>query len=295
MTMRSRERADLLDAALSYLAQLPNDQPYTKALKIAGFWGRLILDVARHWASSETSASERRAFVRAAFAALDAFLSHGSSLILFLNEKGIYKLKPAEVALLQEKRLDVDSNGDVVVRNSFVPFSNKLRFLLNLGGRLSIPDYHVDVGDAGWQSLRTAITKRDQLTHPKELAHLEVQEEDLRQFKQGLEWLSTQLLLTLLLNCFAPVCRKMNEKYPLESATSDDLKKYLVELGPTKSQDEACDLRELQDVQALGGFASKAFILMTSRDVSRELLKILRGKNPEEKVRQVGSFLRTAI
>lgn len=293
--MKTRERADLLDLAFSCVAQLPNDHSLSMGLKIAGLWGRLTLDVVRHWSSAETSGSERRAFVRAAFAALDAFLSQSSRLLIFLDKKELYKLKPEELSLLQEKRVEVDSKGDAITRDHFTPFSNKLRFVLNLAGRFSIPTYRVDVGDSGWQALRAAINTRDQLTHPKEIEDLEVQDEDLRLLKTGLEWLATQILLTILLGCLAPICRKMHDLYPLESSKHDDLREVLAKIGPTKLQDDHRDLEELLAIQAQGGFASEAFIVATSKDACRGLLQLIREKNPGSKLRDAGSYLRQAM
>lgn len=293
--MRATERAELLDAIFSSFVALPNDRLANKFVKTAAFWGRLTIDVTRHWASAETSSSERRAFVRAAFAALDAFLSQGSNFLLFLHERGWYGLTAAQVALLQEKRPEVDAQGEIIFRDSFVPFPKKLRLLLNLAGQYSFACYKVDVGDSGWQSLRAAIEKRDRLTHPKKLEHLEVRDEDVQDLKHGLKWLFSQLVLTALLNCFTPMFRRMHQQYPLESATNADLRQYLLQMVPTQPHVQPNDLRELQQIKQLGGFASEAYILTVVKECTEALCKKLRSSHPDDKFRQFGTFMRKAI
>ena len=285
--------ADFIETALGWISAIPGSAGQAKASRTAVFWARLLLDVFRHWAVSDSSASERRAFVRSAFAAQDALISAATSLALFLHDKEIYRLTTDEVTILQEKRADVDARGVVVSRSQFLPFASKLKFLLTLAGRYALPDFKVDLSDSGWQCLQSAIEKRDQLTHPKSSEHLDVDEEDLRQLKSGLEWLGKQLILTICLTIISIIGRHLDKRFPLKDASDDDLLTCLSAImqdGAPPAVNELTLLKELRDI---GGFASPSLIFTVSAGYRDVLFRKFISTDIGENARRLGLLLRS--
>jgi len=289
------EFADLLDAHFCHMASRePGDRVWRELVEFLHFWARLVIDIVRHWNSAESSESEMRAFYRATFAALDAFLSFAANLYLFLNESGFIHLSPLEVLVLQEKKIHLDSVGEPTTVDNFLPFSHKLRYLLNLAARRSIPGFKVDVSDSGWQSLRDAISKRHRLMHPKQFEDLLIDREDVQHLKNGLGWLYKQCLFVLFLNGFCGVVRKIDDDCPIATSTDEELLCYL-NIDSSDFDEASSEIMELRKFAARGTPGLDEFCVIESSRVSEHALNLLQEGNFDQHVRECGALLRKKI
>ena len=147
-------------------------------------------DIGACWAAlqHEDSQTNRRNFVRAAFAFVEGFLSIMKYGALAEHEAGRCKLTRGEVALILEEGYEVTEDGTVRTRPVFVPAKANVRFAFEVFSRAhgvtACPDY----SDQGWQSFQQALQVRNRITHPKASGDLNISDGDLAVVEEAHLW-----------------------------------------------------------------------------------------------------------
>lgn len=89
---------------------------------------------------------------------------------------------------IQEKSYAIGERGDLVEQIRFVPITTMVRLVTKIAAEVS-SGFAVDFSHVGWANLKTAITVRNRLTHPKSLADLSINQNELDTAKSGFFWL----------------------------------------------------------------------------------------------------------
>jgi hypothetical protein len=136
----------------------------------------------------QDSQVHRRAYVRAAFAAVEA-ISYGiRQYLLRVYEAGYVKFEWAEVAALAEVSPDVKANGSVGTRKFWPPQREALRMTFALTEKAFQRSLGLDFASPEWTTLEKAFAVRDRLVHPKKPSDYEISDPELSDIRFGMMW-----------------------------------------------------------------------------------------------------------
>ena len=137
---------------------------------------------------SEEQETNRRSYVRAVFAIIEAIVEQHKRLILELGEKEIVTLPKGAREALSEYIYIVKDNGDISPQFRYLQLQRKLRAVYKVAEEVFGDPLDIDFGDQGWESLQKAIQIRDSLTHPKSKNDCDVQNPFLEIVETAENW-----------------------------------------------------------------------------------------------------------
>lgn len=137
---------------------------------------------------SEKEETNRRFYIRAVFALIEAIVEQHKKLILELAEKGIVSLPKGAYEALSEFIYIVNDNGKISPQFKYLQLQRKLRAVYKIAGNAFGEPLKIDFGGQGWQSFKSAIQIRDRLTHPKSKKDCYVENEFLETVESGENW-----------------------------------------------------------------------------------------------------------
>lgn len=137
---------------------------------------------------SEEQEGNRRFYVRAIFALIEAIVEQHKRLLLDLTARQVTSLAPGVAEALSEKSFVVKDNGDVSQRDQFLQLERKLRAVYRASATCFQKELSVNFGDGGWESFRAALDIRDRITHPKSFEECHVEGDDLETIDRGHAW-----------------------------------------------------------------------------------------------------------
>lgn len=136
------------------------------------------------------SQSTMRDVVRTAFAAIEGtvwiFRQH-----VVDAARSTYGLQPAEEAALAEKTFGVSDKGRISEQTRYIPMTHVIRLTARIGNRLA-PSASIDFSGADWDNLRSALSIRNRITHPKSADDLRLTESDVEYCMAALTWLADE-------------------------------------------------------------------------------------------------------
>jgi hypothetical protein len=132
--------------------------------------------------------ANRRFYVRAVFALVEAVVEQHKQLLLDLADRGAVVLPACVRQALSEQTPLVKDNGTVTYREQYLQLERKLRAVYHAAGEALRQPLAVNFGDAGWQSFRAALDVRDRITHPKTYEDCHVDGDALETVNRGHEW-----------------------------------------------------------------------------------------------------------
>jgi hypothetical protein len=150
----------------------------------------------------------RRFYVRAVFALVEAVVEQHKRLLLDLAERGLIPLEPGVQMLLSERVPTAKENGKVTYRNQYLNLETKLRSVYRAAGDAFTEQLKVDFSDGGWVSFQDALDVRNRVTHPKTFNDCHVDGDSLAKVNRGHEWFKG------LNNEFVRMARKHRESHP---------------------------------------------------------------------------------
>jgi hypothetical protein len=152
-------------------------------------------------AKSSLSGDQREArnFVRSVFASLEGLIYRVKQVAHSANGHFGIELTLGETLMLLEEAYSVQSNGSVSQTGARIPFLSNVRLAFLSLAKVTNITYALPTGEAGWQRLRTAVSVRDRLTHPKRAADLQVSHAEREAVKEGHNYFTTQLIKCLVL------------------------------------------------------------------------------------------------
>jgi hypothetical protein len=140
-----------------------------------------------------TSSRDRRTFVRAFFASVEAMLWTLRRLSLSRHYAGKYSFSLRELVLLRDEAYDLNDKGQPKTRRSRTVFETTVLFVL----RSFAQAYDVQFDEPTSKQLtdfRSMVRVRDRLTHPKRLQDFDVADSELDQLRAAHQWFWTVTL-----------------------------------------------------------------------------------------------------
>lgn len=93
----------------------------------------------------------------------------------------------SDLAVLNEKKVVLDTQGKVEVKDDFQKFEPSLRFTLNIFAKVfgsSLPNY----GDSNFVKLKKLSKRRNDITHPKSLEELIISDQEVKESVSMFTW-----------------------------------------------------------------------------------------------------------
>ena len=130
----------------------------------------------------------RRLIVRGLFAVIETYLNVTKEIIKvkFVVESST-SLTWEELAILHGKGVRLDEKGRVSAIDEFYKFESNLRFTLNLFAVAFIAE-QPEYGAADFQKLKSLIKRRNEITHPKSIAHIVVSDDEVKDMFSAFSW-----------------------------------------------------------------------------------------------------------
>ena len=146
-------------------------------------------------AISDSEEGNRRFYVRAVFALVEAVVEQHKRLLLDLAERGTITLDPVvQNRLLEKKR--------------YLRFEEKLRLVYETAADVFGQPITIPIAGRGWEAFLKALETRHLITHPKTFNECHVDEEDIGLVDSGHTWFRD------LQNDFVRIARHHRGQHP---------------------------------------------------------------------------------
>lgn len=139
-------------------------------------------------AVGDREAGNRRFYVRAIFALIEAVVEQHKRLLLDLANRQMTTLESGVRMALSERIYVVRDSGAVTEKEQYLQLQRKLRAVYRAAETAFGQQLTVTFGDQGWASFQSAVAVRDRITHPKTFQDCGVDEADLDTVDRGHEW-----------------------------------------------------------------------------------------------------------
>jgi hypothetical protein len=113
---------------------------------------------------SDQEEANRRFYVRAVFALVEAVVEQHKRLLLDLAERDSITLADCIRSVLSERVYAIKDNGAVVSREQYLQLQRKLRGVYRAAGAAFGQNLDVSFGGEGWVSFQSAIEVRDRIS-----------------------------------------------------------------------------------------------------------------------------------
>ncbi len=122
----------------------------------------------------------RRLILRNIFSVIETYLSVTKQLVKhkLVIDKNTDEISWSDLAILNEKKVVLDMQGTIQVKDDFQKFEPSLRFTLNTFATVfgaNLPDY----GDSNFGKLKNLLKRRNDITHPKSLEKLIISNQEV--------------------------------------------------------------------------------------------------------------------
>jgi hypothetical protein len=138
--------------------------------------------------TTEEEAGNRRFYVRATFALIEAVVEQHGRLLLDLHKHGAITLSSGVPEALSGRVYSIDNNGVITAREQYAQLRRKLRAVYRAADEAFGQRLNVRYDDQGWQSFKHALDVRNQITHPKSYNDCTVHEGALDFVDRGHTW-----------------------------------------------------------------------------------------------------------
>jgi hypothetical protein len=156
---------------------------------------------------SDEEKANRRFYVRAVFALVEAFVEQHRRLLVHLGEFGKITLPENRLNKLREIKKILDENGAVVGEEAnYMRAHEKIKEVYNAAAVGFDEQLTVTLGNERWPQFKDAMHIRHEITHPKNVNDCWIFEEDIQKVIAAHEWFKT------LQNDFVRIARLHREK-----------------------------------------------------------------------------------
>ncbi|MNP17925.1 hypothetical protein D3C76_1103770 [compost metagenome] len=137
--------------------------------------------------STEDNQYNRRAYIRSAFAAVEAltYVIKQKCLSETSIRRGLFN--EAEIALLKEETYGLNNKAEAITKNNYLPTADNFRFALSMYLRNS-STFKLDLSDGGWEFFNKALKIRHRIVHPKDPSDFLINDTDLETVHKGYSW-----------------------------------------------------------------------------------------------------------
>jgi|GEM_PF-2340013 len=131
----------------------------------------------------------RRLFLRNTFSIIETYIFVTKELIKnkLVIDKNSNQISWSDLTALNEKKVMLDDQGKVKVRDDFQKFEPSLRFTLNLFAKVfnsTAPNY----SDNNFQKLISLHKRRNDITHPKSVEELTITDQEVKDTISMFAW-----------------------------------------------------------------------------------------------------------
>lgn len=137
---------------------------------------------------SETQATNRRFYIRAVFALVEAFAEQHRRLLLDLVGENKITITPKALLALREIREIKMPDGSVVEREQYLQLFEKMKTVYKVAGDGFGERLKVTFGERGCERFREALALRNQVTHPKQVSDCLILEKNIQTVMAANEW-----------------------------------------------------------------------------------------------------------
>lgn len=132
----------------------------------------------------------RRHYVRSFFALVEAVTHNMRELVLARNEEGKFDLSEDEFFVLKAKRVELRDNGEIKGSTRYYRTKPNILFTLKVLARYAGRELEFrDLGkQAEWKTLERIYAIRNEITHPKTVNNLVLDDEQMQDVKQAGDW-----------------------------------------------------------------------------------------------------------
>lgn len=135
----------------------------------------------------------RRVFLRILYSHSEAMIFQLKQYLISQREFLPFKLTEQHRIILNDQKLEIDSNGSVKVKDLNPDHITNIKFTFKFLARYLTLDKSPNFSCKGWESYQTGLRKRHSLTHPKFIADFKISDEDLVNLMEAEEWLMKEL------------------------------------------------------------------------------------------------------
>jgi hypothetical protein len=135
--------------------------------------------------------ANRRFYIRAVFALVDAFVEQHRRLLLELCESNKVELKEKTRKKLQEIKEVFREDGTVEEQVQHLQIFDKIKEVYKDAGAAFGQPLNVTCGDTGWTTFKAAMKIRHRVTHPKIVRDCWIFELELKTVNDAYEWFKT--------------------------------------------------------------------------------------------------------
>jgi hypothetical protein len=132
--------------------------------------------------------ANRRFYIRAVFALVEAFVEQHRRLLLELCESNRIELKEKTRKRLQEIKEVFREDGTVEEQGQYLQIFDKIKEVYKAAGIGFEQPLKVTFGDQGWTTFRSAMEVRNRVTHPKNVHDCWIFEDALKTVNDANEW-----------------------------------------------------------------------------------------------------------
>jgi len=155
----------------------------------------LFYDTHAHLTRPEFEVDLPEVIARAASAGITRIITVGTDLTssvraIKLAEEYPRAFPPEEVLLLREQEPRLKENGEVSVRQRFVPIQTRIRFAFTAYAKAMRAAFTLGCSRTDWQDFKKLFTIRDRITHPRKQEELSILDEELDSIKRALDFVS---------------------------------------------------------------------------------------------------------
>lgn len=105
----------------------------------------------------------------------------------------------AECALLREENFDLKDNAQIKISRKVLKIPDNLRFTMGLFNRLFKGDIDLKTSGQIWQDLKSVVSIRNRITHPRDASSIEVEDEELASAQRVSSWFNDVIHDVLIL------------------------------------------------------------------------------------------------
>lgn len=146
--------------------------------------GQLLIDDVFAAVQLPKHPRERRAMIRAIFAAVEGLLAR---LRQHIELGATSDLTPAELLALREKTYRMTDSGENRIVPAYQTLKQQVRSTAAIVNRLH-PEYLIDFSESEWGKLMGSLIVRDRLMHPKTREDMDVTFDELMAAADGFDW-----------------------------------------------------------------------------------------------------------
>jgi uncharacterized protein YjhX (UPF0386 family) len=132
--------------------------------------------------------ANRRFYIRAVFALVEAFVEQHRRLLLELCESNRIELKEKTRKKLQEVKEVFREDGTIEEQAQYLQVFDKIKEVYKAAEAGFGQPLRVSFGDSGWATFRVAMGIRNRVTHPKNVDDCWILEDALKTVNDASEW-----------------------------------------------------------------------------------------------------------